>query len=728
MNKLEIDFEHCFGIHKLKHTFDFEKNIVLIYAPNGMMKSSFAKTFDCIGKGDKKIMPLDRIYTDRMTKCKILVDDREITPSTIFVSNGEINIDAHKRISTFLASRDLKERYDEIHSNLNDIKQDFIRKLKDKSQSSDCEIEFVRVFAEDKNDDLFTCLNKVSNDLNDPIITYDFKYNDIFDKKGKVEDFVKTQNELLREYFDQYSQLLNESSFFKTNTEGVSFGTHQATLLSKAVEDNAFFQARHKLVLGDEKSIGSSEDLQRLISNEIEDVFKDENLKKSFVKIDKAIGKNSELNTFKVLIEKKNDLIPYLLDYEGFRKDVWLSYLNNIKEDVLRVLEKYGEYSEELKKILKKAGEQHDQWDSIISLYNRRFDVPFKVGITNKEDVILKQKAATLEFVYDDSSGSPTIQEQEKILEVLSNGEKRAFFILQLMFEIEARKVSHEENLIILDDIAESFDYKNKYAIIEYIEDLYRDSKFKIIILTHNFDFYRTIDSRFTLGNSTYMVTKDSEKTLKLCRGEYRRDAFSYLSKKISKKTIFISLIPFVRNIIEYTKGDKSDEYKILTSCLHIRKGSENILATEVYDIISSNIKNAESQNIEFGEAKILDLIFQSADTIVKEDNIKEISLENKLVLSIACRLSVEKFILDCIDDIDTNSIRSNQTRDLIDKYENSKGCEKEKLKLFKKVNLMTPENIHLNSFMYEPIIDLSIAHLVSLYNELQELYKHDQI
>lgn len=29
---------------------------------------------------------------------------------------------------------------------------------------------------------------------------------------------------------------------------------------------------------------------------------------------------------------------------------------------------------------------------------------------------------------------------------------------------------------------------------------------------------------------------------------------------------------------------------------------------------------------------------------------------------------------------------------------------------------MMTPENIHLNSFMYEPILDMSYDHLKKLY------------
>ena len=34
----------------------------------------------------------------------------------------------------------------------------------------------------------------------------------------------------------------------------------------------------------------------------------------------------------------------------------------------------------------------------------------------------------------------------------------------------------------------------------------------------------------------------------------------------------------------------------------------------------------------------------------------------------------------------------------------------------------MTPENIHLNSFMYEPILDLSDYHLRDLYQKLENI------
>jgi predicted ATP-binding protein involved in virulence len=46
MQKIKIHMENCFGIKKMDFDFDFEdSNVYSIYAPNGVMKSSFAKTF-----------------------------------------------------------------------------------------------------------------------------------------------------------------------------------------------------------------------------------------------------------------------------------------------------------------------------------------------------------------------------------------------------------------------------------------------------------------------------------------------------------------------------------------------------------------------------------------------------------------------------------------------------------------------------------------------------------
>ncbi|WP_221898632.1 hypothetical protein [Bathymodiolus japonicus methanotrophic gill symbiont] len=45
-----------------------------------------------------------------------------------------------------------------------------------------------------------------------------------------------------------------------------------------------------------------------------------------------------------------------------------------------------------------------------------------------------------------------------------------------------------------------------------------------------------------------------------------------------------------------------------------------------------------------------------------------------------------------------------------------------EDIKIIEQVNLMAPENIHINSFMFEPLLDMSGEHLSRLYEKIERL------
>ena len=64
------------------------------------------------------------------------------------------------------------------------------------------------------------------------------------------------------------------------------------------------------------------------------------------------------------------------------------------------------------------------------------------------------------------------------------------------------------------------------------------------------------------------------------------------------------------------------------------------------------------------------------------------------------------------------NRITSNQTSELTKKFEELCSPNNNIQLLIKEVNLITPENIHLNSFMFEPLIDMSVWRLKKLYQD----------
>lgn len=98
--------------------------------------------------------------------------------------------------------------------------------------------------------------------------------------------------------------------------------------------------------------------------------------------------------------------------------------------------------------------------------------------------------------------------------------------------------------------------------------------------------------------------------------------------------------------------------------------------------------------------------------------------LEDKIVLAIAIRLKAEQYIIKEIDDNEfVEHITSNATYKLVEKYKEKFPNQLSIIKLLDQVNLMTPENIHLNSFMYEPILDMSNHHLKDLYVHIESLF-----
>jgi len=724
MNILQLHLQNCFGIGQLDCTFDFgqlKTNSFLIYAPNGVMKTSLAKTLELIANNDAKNMPCDLVYGNRATAHEILADETVIAKESILVVNAEnSNYDSSTKISSFVASKELKKQYDIIYSKLEDKKAEYIKRLKQISQSTDCEAEFVDAFIETPKDNIFELLSKISKKLLTKPDQYNFRYNDIFDKKGNVRKFLDKNQPLLSQYINIYKKLLNVSKFFKSSDN--SFGTYQANELFKSTEDNSYFDAGHKFTLSDNAEIKSTEELKQLLQNEITNILNDDKLKKSFDQVDKAIGSNSELRAFKNAIENDNLLLVELDKYDDFRKKVWLNYISLLGKETLELVDFYENEKVELEKIISEAKKEFVVWEIIIKTFNERFYVPFEIKLVNQEDVVLKEETANLEFNYKDPNDIPVRKDKAALFSILSKGEQRAFYILQLLFDVESRKQQNQDTLLILDDIADSFDYKNKYAIIEYIKELHAGSGFKLIILTHNFDFYRTVASRLSLiRKAVFMATKDDSRKITLCEGQYRKDVFSYFKKNISREKIFISIIPFLRNLIEYIEGDQSPNYNLLTSCLHVKSDTDTIKSSDILNLIHTSFPLTNNQSIAFPAKSIKALIYETADIMEQENPLDEIQLENKITFSIAIRLKAEEYMISKIPNGGALVINSNQTAELLRLFKDI-NTDKPTITVLERVNLMTPENIHINAFMYEPLIDISVFHLVSLYKSIKQL------
>lgn len=716
MNKiLKINLENCFGIGELKHDFKFstDKNVQLIYAPNGTMKTSLSNVFELLS-ADKKDEIKDRVFIEKVPVVDIQINNEPIDKNSILVINAN-NKDTVKSITKFIASNDLKRRYDEIYDELSEEKNRFITILRKQSRSTDCESEMKSAFEDGET--IFEYLERIDVLLGSEYQSYDFKYNDVFDKTNKVRVFISDNESLLDDYFQRYNELLTKSNFFRKSDN--SFGTLQANSLLESVSDNSFFEAGHTISLSTDEIISSKDDFTALIKNEMDQILKDEKLLKTFAKIDNALSKNPALRSFKNVIEKDQTLLIKLKNYEGFRKHIWLSYISEIKNESNRIVELYKIRKNELKAIISSANAEIEKWKETIELFNSRFYVPFTVGLENQSDIILQSAAPKLTFTY---KGSKLEDNNETtLLNLLSRGESRAYFILKFLFEIESRLSDSQELMLIFDDVADSFDYKNKYAIIEYIKDLLENPSVNALILTHNFDFYRTLHSRLSIQERGFMASKCNEGKVKLFAGKYTKDVFNNVFvKKYKIRKNFIGLIPFIRNLFDYLSDEEGKTF--LTSCLHIKSTTSEIKVCDIHEYLIRVLRSKSDIVLDFQDKNYLDMVFEESNLILNNISEHSIDLEDKLVLAIACRLKAEIFMISVLQPEKVALIGINQTCELYKLCKKS-GVDKEILKLINKVNLITPEHIHVNSFMFEPLVDMSINYLADLYRDISKLH-----
>lgn len=721
--KLKIELQNCYGIGSLSHEVDYtENNIAVIYAPNGTMKTSLKKTIEQLQAGKD---PCDEFYKDRVSSATVTIDGATVDKDNTYIFQNE-DADCTKQISTFLANAELKADYEAIYQLLDGAKKALKKKIKQIAKSSDCEDEIVAAFKVTDEDSFFDCLLLVKQQLDahvDTLEGYNFKFNDVFEKSGKVKDFIRENQATIQQYFEKYSELIQGSKFFSS---GAKFGTSQANILLKSVGDNRYFLAGHRFELGGEdepKQITSKADMEAVIEAEMNRIFTDDDIKKLFNDLESKLDKNQSLKGFKDVIQTYPELIPELVDYDEFQRKILRGYLKECEVEMTALTDLYAAKKDELKDIIHRASAERSQWERVLDVFKDRFFVPFKLDLQNKSDILLNAKTPELLFLYEDGGDAPIRQERKTLIEHLSTGEKKAFFILQNIFELEARRISGQETLLLFDDVADSFDYKNKYAIIEYLNDLKRSGNFKILILTHNFDFYRTVVSRLEASGHNFFADKKENRSVQICMGTYKEDILSHrILRKLKDRRTFIGSIPFVRNIIEYTEGQNAD-YDKLTACLHLKNDTAGITFSEIKTIFDGAINASRATVITFGADNYLSALYAEGDAIMTDPN--EVDIVNKLVLSMAIRLKAETYMKGVLTAEQVAEIRPgwNQTAELLTilKKYHWTDMEKECL-LMNKVLMLTSENIHFNNFMFEPLVDISILHLKDLYNEVKAL------
>lgn len=725
--KLRLDLENCYGINKLEQELDFSKidgndGVCSLYAPNGTLKTSLAKALKDV---EEEKSSKDLIFPERETKRAITLDGQPMNADQIMVINSYDESYSSKQISTLLVNEDLRREYDEALKEVDERRSLLIKDFARISGKQNKAIPKLICEAFDRPEkELLELLAELrTQQIQDFSGLAEFKYEDLFNQKVLELAATDSFDQELSDYVETYEKLINESAILSK-----TFNHQKAGVLSKSLSDTGFFDASHSVNLsinGQKEEVTSKDRLNEVLQEEQDKVFQNPELKEKFSKVDKKLT-TKETQAFRDFISEHQALLPEYKDIKGFKKKLILGYLQSNKPTWDDLVSTYRSNQAKVKEIVSQANQQETIWKSVVDIFNKRFSVPFTLRVDNQDEVILNDAAPSIEFDFDDGRGSRQKVKHQTLLDTLSQGEKRALYILNILFEIEAKKNAGAPILIVIDDIADSFDYKNKYAIVEYLRDIAQVSHFYLFILTHNFDFHRIIGSRIIgsrndTARARRLLASKTSQDIKLNKETYQNDVFKAWKAKLHQnESYMLASIPFVRNLAEYC-GHKA-HYETLTSLLHLKRDSQNITVQDLQGIYRTIFADKSTLNLPDGASCVIDRIFHNSDELSSAAN-ESPELESKVIVAMAIRLKAEQFMIAKINDqAFMESIKSNQTRGLFDKYVENFPDQADRIRLLDQVNLMTPENIHLNSFMYEPILDMSAHRLYSLYNEVKQL------
>jgi len=661
--------------------------------------------------------------------------------------NPELKSD--EQVANILLHKENQKRYDEIYSKISTAEDEFFKSIYktakigkgNQKKVKDELLEIPRIEHKELLDKLLELKNEIDN-LPKTSIYAEIDYFCLFnDKALNIISQDSNIKMALDNYFTQFDSLIEDSSIYKKGL----FDFNNAENLKKQFKEEKFFKAEHSInfQLRDkqEKKINTDDELDSFLKEQLAELYEDKLLNERFNELNKALNKNDETRNLKAIIEKQREFIPELNNITEFKRKTWLAYIKKCENEYHNLITVWQKNKKLIESLLQEASGQTNRWKEVINVFNKRFSVPFRYEIANIADSVLGREIPRLKLCYTDGSNRKVLENNDE-KRILSTGEQRALYILHLIFEVESRKKNNQETIFFFDDIADSFDYKNKYAIIEYLDEILSEPHFYGFVLTHNFDFFRTLKSRLGNKSTCSIASKnDSKIEIEEAKESKHLNPFKNLRENLFKETAFnedeealnlITLIPFTRNLIDYLNLTQNEDFQTLTSLVHFKPETKNIKFSELIEIYERNFINkhdSETQaksiirlkHSKLSNKSVYETIKSIAEKISQENN-EPIDIKSKLILSVAIRLLADDFMKSSIKkdiDIDYNN---NQTRFLYKGFKQKFPEKSDEIEILKRVLLITPENIHLNSFMYEPILDTDICDLKSLYKDIKKL------
>ena len=396
MIQLKINLVNCYGIQSMNHGIDFgigsnpakpKTKAYAVYAPNGLMKSSFAKTFDALSKGES---PKEERY-NRPSTCVVEFDGVAIPAEAIYVLKAEIDISADSpAITDILVNPENKAEYDDLLVSLDKLKNKLTNALQKASKIKKGDIE-TTILNDSGETDFPTCLGKIKAMVIEDDLS-PFEYATIFDRKvAEVLKSIEFTNKA-SEFSERYQELFSRAGTIYQ--KGVFNPTKAETSFS-TLDKQGFFEGGHRVHLRGEAASIDKAELDKKLKEIHLSIDGDDSLKKLRV----SLAKNAQTQGLIDLIERLSPSeIEFFLEklkpenHEQFRKELWAYYVQNTA-DSGAYLDSYADSKDEIERIEAAAAQAAPRWVDTVRLFNDRFvDMPFTLALAIRHKPLLARR------------------------------------------------------------------------------------------------------------------------------------------------------------------------------------------------------------------------------------------------------------------------------------------------------------------------------------------------
>lgn len=730
-----LKLENVFGINKLIGADKLDKTNV-IYAPNGTAKSSISDALFNIPLGEPIADILDESKTPsyQIDVDGTVFDENNVPDYTIIKYSGidkyELgDLEDYKPlvISPLLQSK-VKTSLSVISSAVSNIEgillkcfpkkgkgrgETFSKGLKEAiyliaktTKDSELIINFVKnlntsfkpISETLTEDDFLVLVNKKSSEtINNPYV------------QANLNEYAAAVNKrVASEILDDDFNLENLTNFY-----------------NHAVEDK-YFDNNKKRLLSISDKIYDKDGFEELVKNETVKVFDTEEIMQKVSECKKVLSKTASSTKLTNRIVSSPVLLSQIANYDSFINQLFVtmigpSFIKLIEMERSTILAEQAKLS-----LLKSSFSDDDNClHKIWELYKTRFNFnKFDLAISNRFDAAIGYDVPL--FVKYVKGTDIEIDNPRDYR--FSTGEIRSYNLINLIIEIEKERIKGSPFTIVLDDAVDSFDYKNKYGIIDYLVDVNKDPNIQLIIFTHNFDFYRSSILAFgKVTTNQYFMYKDDNNDITFYDSKNKHYYLEVCKfndwKNAPTASQYYSLIPFFRSTMQLESNSHNPDVQAIDEYLHY---DDTLSPTKDFSRLDA-ILNPRGCKLPLG-ISINDNFLKKIDSEVANilsSGINETNLEEKITLGLYIRLFEERFLCKKII-ASAGAIPSfnayNRTKDLLNYAISLLLLSDEEVSLMTEANIISPSFLHANSFMYEPLIDVGSKPLVDLAGKLKIL------